>query len=127
MEEKEAIFSVGFGDADGAIIFWGSGRFNVRLLPTALSTEGVQNAQGWQLPTQYLYDSYDPDNRRREVTFITEAGGNLIRPYIQKYWDRVQDLQEMPAQTISRDQICRRTIDLCRSKLMIWGTMIISS
>ncbi len=88
---KEAIFSVGFGDAGGAIIFWEVGQFNVRLLPTALSVEGVQNAQGWQIPTQYLYDSYDVDDRRRAVTFVTEAGGNPIRPYIQKYWDRVAE------------------------------------
>jgi len=88
---KEAIFSVGFGDAGGAIIFWEVGQFNVRLLPTALSADGVQNAQGWQIPTQFLYDSYDVDDRRRAVTFVTEAGGNTIRPYIQKYWDRVAE------------------------------------
>lgn len=88
---KEAIFSVGFGDAGGAIIFWEVGQFNVRLLPTALSADGVQNAQGWQIPTQFLYDSYDVDDRRRSVTFVTEAGGNPIRPYIQKYWDRVAE------------------------------------
>ncbi len=81
---KEAIFSVGFGDKGGAIIFWEVGQFLVRLLPPALSAEGVQNAQGWQIPTQFLYDSYDPDDRRRAVTFITEAGGNTIRPYFQK-------------------------------------------
>ncbi len=79
---------MGFGDAGGAIIFWEVGQFLVRLLPTELSADGVQNAQGWQRPTQYLYNSYDADDRRREVTFITEAGGNTIRPYIQKYWDR---------------------------------------
>lgn len=88
---KEAVFSVGFGDAGGAIIFWEVGQFLVRLLPTALSEEGVQNAQGWQVPTQYLYDSYDPNDRRRAVTFITEAAGNPIRPYIQKYWDRAAE------------------------------------
>ena len=54
---KEAIFSVGFGDGGGAISFWEVGQFNVRLLPTQLSAEGVENAQGWQLPTQNLYDS----------------------------------------------------------------------
>lgn len=85
---KEAIFSVGFGDAGGAIIFWEAGQFQVRLLPIELGEEGVKNAQGWQIPTQYLYDSYDADDRRRSVTFITEAAGNPIRPYIQKYWDR---------------------------------------
>jgi tetratricopeptide (TPR) repeat protein len=91
---KEAIFSVGFGDADGAIIFWEVGQFLVRLLPTQLSEEGVINAQGWQIPTQDLYDAYDDEDRRRAVTFITEINGattTTIRPYIQKYWDRVAE------------------------------------
>ena len=70
---KEAIFSVGFGDGGGSISFWEVGQFNVRLLPTALSVDGVQNAQGWQVPTQNLYDDYDPQDRRREVTYITQV------------------------------------------------------
>lgn len=92
---KEAIFSVGFGDAGGAIIFWEVGQFNVRLLPTALSVEGVQNAQGWQFPTQYVYNQFETDDRRRAVTFLTEindpAGAYTIRPYVKKYWDRVAE------------------------------------
>ncbi len=93
---KEAVFSVGFGDAGGAIIFWEVGQFLVRLLPPQLSEEGVQNAQGWQVPTQQLYDQYDIDDRRRAVTFITEIhkqNGSVetIRPYIQKYWDRAAE------------------------------------
>lgn len=95
---KEAVFSVGFGDAGGAIIFWEVGQFNVRLLPAALSVEGVQNAQGWQIPTEYAYNTFDADDQRRAVTFITEihdpAGPTTtIRPYIQKYWDRVAEPQ----------------------------------
>lgn len=90
---KEAIFSVEFGDGGGAISFWEVGQFNVRLLPPALSVEGVQNSQGWQYPTLYLYNSYDVDDRRRSVTFITDINNpngsvTQIRPYIQKYWDR---------------------------------------
>lgn len=93
---KEAIFSVGFGDGGGAISFWEVGQFNVRLLPTQLSAEGVENAQGWQPPTQNLYDSYDAADQRRAVTFITvihNANGSTttIKPYIQKYWDRVAE------------------------------------
>ncbi|PVD50256.1 RagB/SusD family nutrient uptake outer membrane protein [Terrimonas sp.] len=93
---KEAIFSVGFGDAGGAIIFWEAGQFQVRLLPPDLSVEGVKNAQGWQIPTEYLYNRYDADDRRRAVTFITEindpaTGPKTIRPYIQKYWDRAAE------------------------------------
>jgi hypothetical protein len=93
---KEAIFSVGFGDAGGAISFWEVGQFNVRLLPRELSEEGVENAQGWQLPTLNLYESYEADDRRRSVTFVTEVhkeDGSVqqIRPYIQKYWDRAAE------------------------------------
>ncbi|MHA4809601.1 RagB/SusD family nutrient uptake outer membrane protein [Flavitalea flava] len=93
---KEAVFSVGFGDGGGAISFWEVGQFNVRLLPPALSVEGVQNAQGWQIPTQQLYDSYEADDQRRSVTFLTvihnqDGSTTTIRPYIQKYWDRVAE------------------------------------
>ncbi len=92
---KEAVFSVGFGDAGGAIIFWEVGQFLVRLLPSQLSDEGVINAQGWQIPTQNLYDAYEPEDRRRAVTFVTEVNGPngtyTIRPYIQKYWDRAAE------------------------------------
>ncbi|UAY51935.1 RagB/SusD family nutrient uptake outer membrane protein [Ferruginibacter albus] len=88
---KEAIFSVGFGDGGGAISFWEVGQFNVRLLPTELSADGVQNSQGWQRPTQYLYDQFASDDRRRDVTFITQVDGNPIHPYFQKYWDKVAE------------------------------------
>ncbi|CAN5659272.1 RagB/SusD family nutrient uptake outer membrane protein [soil metagenome] len=93
---KEAIFSVGFGDAGGAIIFWEVGQFNVRLLPPQLVVEGVENSQGWQPPTQNLYDTYDAADQRRAVTFITQIHNpngttTTIKPYIQKYWDRVAE------------------------------------
>lgn len=93
---KEAVFSVGFGDKGGAIIFWEVGQFLVRLLPPQLADAGVVNAQGWQIPTQQLYDSYDAEDQRRAVTFITSItktdGSTItIRPYIQKYWDRVAE------------------------------------
>ena len=89
---KEAIFSVGFGDGDGSISFWEVGQFNVRLLPPALSVDGVENAQGWQVPTQNLYNDYDAQDRRRDVTYITQVynpDGTIttIDPYIRKYWD----------------------------------------
>lgn len=94
---KETIFSVQFGSAKGAVIFWEDGQQNVRFLPTELTKEisGV-NAQGWQVPTQQLYNSFETDDRRRSVTFLTtinETNGNVltIRPYIQKYWDRTAE------------------------------------
>ena len=93
---KEAIFSVGFGDAGGAIIFWEVGQFNVRLLPPQLVVEGVDNPQGWQVPTQNLYNTYGSSDQRRAVTFITEIYNpngaiSTIKPYIKKYWDKVAE------------------------------------
>lgn len=93
---KEAIFSVGFGDANGAIIFWEVGQFNVRLLPPQLAVEGVENSQGWQPPTQNLYNTFDAADHRRAVTFITRARRSNgiftnFKPYIQKYWDRAAE------------------------------------
>ena len=93
---KEAIFSVGFGDGGGAISFWEVGQFNVRLLPRELTEEGVENPQGWQIPTMQLYNSYDADDRRRAVTYVTvihnkNGTTTQIRPYIQKYWDRIAE------------------------------------
>ena len=92
---QEAIFSVGFGDNGGSISFWEEGQFNVRLLPTDLSVEGVVNSQGWQTPTLNLYNDYNPGDQRRQVTFITEINGPngvySISPYIQKYWDRAAE------------------------------------
>ncbi|MFC4872193.1 RagB/SusD family nutrient uptake outer membrane protein [Negadavirga shengliensis] len=93
---KEAVFSVGFGDAGGAISFWEVGQFNVRLLPTELSSgfSNISNTQGWQVATQDLYNSYSPQDTRRDATFMiqftNEEGAvvSLDKIYFQKYWDR---------------------------------------
>src|SRR5690606_8384617 len=96
---KEAIFSVGFGDAGGVISFWEVGQFNVRLLPVALSNERseITNTQGWQIATQDLYNAFSSNDERRNVTFMTEflndAGDvvTLDNIYIKKYWDEADD------------------------------------
>lgn len=94
---KETLFSVGFGTANNSISFWEEGQFNVRLLPRLLSGQipGV-NAQGWQVATQNLYDSYAPQDRRREVTLLTtihnvDGSTTTVEPHIQKYWDKVNE------------------------------------
>jgi len=96
---KEALFSVGFGTGNNSISFWEVGQFNVRLLPKEL-TESVANinAQGWQVATKSLLNAYDPLDRRREVTLLTEVssknGGKItIEPHIQKYWDKITEPQ----------------------------------
>lgn len=95
---KEAIFSVGFGNGGGAISFWEVGQFNVRLLPTALSTDaGITNAQGWQYATTNLYETFADSDERKEATFITEFTANdgstqrLNNVYIDKYWDKTAE------------------------------------
>lgn len=93
----ETLFNVGFGTANNSISFWEVGQFNVRLLPRQLSAEipGI-NAQGWQVATQHLFDSFDDLDRRKAVTFITEINqpnGNTleIEPHIRKYWDEIAE------------------------------------
>ena len=89
----ESVFNIGFGDANGAISFWEVGQFNVRLLPQELANDipGI-NAQGWQVATEDLYDSFDPLDRRRAITFITSTSmGPLNDPHIRKYWDEVNE------------------------------------
>lgn len=96
---KEAIFSVSFGDGDGAISFWEVGQFNVRLLPAELSREysNISNTQGWQVATQNLYDSYSAGDSRKAVTFMTQFANpdgsttTLDKIYFQKYWDKEAD------------------------------------
>jgi hypothetical protein len=94
---KETLFGVGFGSANNSISFWEEGQFNVRLLPKQLTGQipGV-NAQGWQVATQNLYDSYHPQDRRREVTLLTKINNTdgsttTVEPHIQKYWDKVNE------------------------------------
>lgn len=95
---QEAVFSVGFGNGGGAISFWEVGQFNVRLLPTALSTDaGITNAQGWQYATPDLYAAFTDTDERKEDTFITQFVSNdgstvsLDKVYIDKYWDRTSE------------------------------------
>ncbi|MEQ8712073.1 MAG: RagB/SusD family nutrient uptake outer membrane protein [Cyclobacteriaceae bacterium] len=89
----ETLFGVGFGDAGGAISFWEVGQFNVRLLPRELRTVAPgANVQGWQVATEDLYNAFDPNDRRRAVTFINSVGGDqLDDPHIRKYWDEERE------------------------------------
>ena len=94
---KEAIFSVGFGDAGGKITFWEVSQFHVRLLPPALVNAGVTtNTLGWQIPTADLAASYAPADERGPVSvfnsFNETVGGTdynvpFDKYYFRKYWD----------------------------------------
>jgi starch-binding outer membrane protein, SusD/RagB family len=102
---KESVFSVGFGDAGGSLIFWEEAGFNVRLLPLQLSQPhyGItENTHGWTVGTRYAYDSYEPGDERRGVTFfdypIKNANGTLdYTPYIRKYWDSIAEPRGQPS------------------------------
>jgi starch-binding outer membrane protein, SusD/RagB family len=116
---KETLFGVGFGSANNSISFWEEGQFNVRLLPKQLTGQipGV-NAQGWQVATQNLYDSYHPQDRRREVTLLTKINNTdgsttTVEPHIQKYWDKVN---EPLAGNTSHDFPCLRYSDILLMK-----------
>src|SRR5690606_38220211 len=109
---KEAIFSVGFGDADGSIIFWEVAQFHVRLLPAALTNAGVtSNTHGWQAPTTDLALSYLPDDERGPVTLFNEFNETVAgeeydvdfdRYYFRKYWD-VTNAGEFSTQNSNQD------------------------
>jgi tetratricopeptide (TPR) repeat protein len=94
---KEAIFSIGFGDAGGKITFWEVSQFHVRLLPAALVNAGITtNTLGWQVPTPHLSTAYDPADERGPASVFnsfneTVAGTAYNVPfdkyYFRKYWD----------------------------------------
>lgn len=93
---KEAIFTVGFGDAEGSISFWEGGQFHVRLLPTMLMGTITTNTLGWQVPTEALATGYIPTDERGPVTvfnkFDETVGGDAYnitfdKYYFRKYWD----------------------------------------
>lgn len=87
---KEVVFSINHSVTD---LFWESGQFNVRLLPAELNS--TLNSWAWERPTDNLYNSFQTDDRRKGVTFITSytKDGNTVGflPHIQKYWDRVKE------------------------------------
>jgi len=87
---KEVVFSINFSNTD---LFWESGQFNVRLLPNELNS--TLNSWAWERPTDNLYSSFQDDDRRKDVTFITSyvKDGKPITflPHIQKYWDRAKE------------------------------------
>jgi hypothetical protein len=94
---KEAIFSIGFGDAGGSITFWEVSQFHVRLLPAALVNAKITtNTLGWQVPTPALAAAFEAGDERAPVTLFnsfneTVAGTPYNVPfdkyYFRKYWD----------------------------------------
>jgi hypothetical protein len=91
-------------------------QYHVRLLPPNLhkNGEGPENAYGWEVPTEDLYNSFDPQDRRREVTFITSftySNGSTVSfsPHFGKFWDQED---EPLGNNTDMDVIYLRTADI---------------
>ncbi len=91
-------------------------QYHVRLLPPNLSKggEGPENAFGWEVPTDDLYNSFDPQDRRRAVTFITsftysDNSTVTFSPHISKFWDQEN---EPLGNNTDMDVIYLRTADI---------------
>jgi hypothetical protein len=91
-------------------------QYHVRLLPPNLhkNGEGPENAYGWEIPTEDLYNSFDPQDRRRTATFITSftySNGQTVTfdPYISKFWDQED---EPLGNNTDMDVIYLRTADI---------------
>ncbi len=68
---------------------WNTSQLIVRLMPTMESESGSKNGQGWERPTDALYNSFSDGDARKDGTFITEFDGEVFDgPYISKYWDQ---------------------------------------
>ncbi|RLD21983.1 MAG: RagB/SusD family nutrient uptake outer membrane protein [Bacteroidetes bacterium] len=96
MNSGEIIFAVNFSGtlSQG----FKPNQYHVRLLPPGLDKngEGPENAHGWETPSTDLYDSFDPLDQRRAVTFISsftymDGTTETFEPHISKFWDQVAE------------------------------------
>jgi starch-binding outer membrane protein, SusD/RagB family len=91
-------------------------QYHVRLLPANLhkNGEGPENAYGWEVPTEDLYNSFHPQDRRKGATFITSftySDGSTVTfaPHIGKFWDQED---EPLGNNTDMDVIYLRTADI---------------
>lgn len=77
---------------------WKGNQFLVRLLPKMDAGKGgPNNAQGWVAATDNLYNAFEPNDERRDVTLFksfTYTDGSVETfdaPYFCKYWDRIAE------------------------------------
>jgi starch-binding outer membrane protein, SusD/RagB family len=91
-------------------------QYHVRLLPPNLhkNGEGPQNAWGWEIPTEDLYNAFDPQDRRRDETFITSftySDNTTVTfvPHFGKFWDQED---EPLGNNTDMDVIYLRTADI---------------
>jgi len=92
---KETLFAFSF--LQGTDVFttlWEGGHLVLRTLPNLYG--GKPNGAGLEQPTLDLYNSFDDNDRRKSVTFMTEdiIDGKIVDfggPKVVKYWDQVNE------------------------------------
>jgi len=77
---------------------WKGNQFLVRLLPKMDTGKGgPNNAQGWVAATDNLYNVFESNDKRRDVTlfksftYADESVEMFDAPYFCKYWDRIAE------------------------------------
>lgn len=92
---KETLFGISFfKGSDALTTLWEGGHLVFRVLPNIYG--GRPNGGGLEQPTLDLYNVFDDNDRRKEVTFMTEdvVNGETIDfggPRVVKYWDQVNE------------------------------------
>jgi hypothetical protein len=83
----ESIWAINFSGTNGE--GWFTNQFTVRLMPTMKAENGTKNGQAWERPTDKLLNSFLPNDKRYNATFLNKFGEETFADtYIQKYWDR---------------------------------------
>jgi hypothetical protein len=92
---KEELFGISFLEGtDVNTTLWEGGHLVFRVLPNIYG--GRPNGGGLEQPTLDLFNSFDDNDSRKEVTFMTEdlINGEWVDfggPKVVKYWDRVNE------------------------------------
>ncbi|RIA08601.1 putative outer membrane starch-binding protein [Flavobacteriaceae bacterium MAR_2010_72] len=92
---KETLFGISFFEGPEVLTtLWEGGHLVFRTLPNIYG--GRPNGGGLEQPTLDLYNSFDDNDRRKEVTFMTEdvINGETVDfggPKVVKYWDQVNE------------------------------------
>ena len=92
---KEELFGMSFLEGtDINSTLWEGGHLVFRVLPNLYGS--TPNGGGLEQPTLNLYNSFDDNDSRKEVTFMTadSINGELVEfggPKIVKYWDRINE------------------------------------
>lgn len=92
---KEELFGFSFLEGtDVNTTLWEGGHLVFRVLPNIYG--GRPNGGGLEKPTLDLYNSFDDNDSRKAVTFMTEdvINGELVDfggPKVVKYWDQINE------------------------------------